>query len=49
MFIILMFLFLVPSHKLTFRLVRKETGVVALLLIHCLLLLCYVVFVCHLF
>ena len=36
-----------PSHKLTLRYIRRETAIVLLLLVHRLLLLCYVLVVCH--
>ena len=36
-----------PSYKLPFWLVFKETTILLLLLVNCLLLLCYVLFICH--
>ena len=36
-----------PSHKLPFGLVLQETAIVLLLLVHRLLLLRYVLVVCH--
>ena len=36
-----------PSYKLPFGLVLQETAIVLLLLVDCLLLLCYVLVVCH--
>ncbi len=36
-----------PSYKLPFWLVFKETTILLLLLVDCLLLLCYVFVVCH--
>ena len=35
------------SYKLPFGLVFKEAAIILLLLINCLLLLCYVLFICH--